>query len=862
MSESPVFNIFCLPEFVFRTANRFQKSALIRKLAFIILAFAALPATNLLAQTSADDLYHYVKRAQAALGSGEQADAVRDTLLIRELETESAKGFSADVNVLQDAVNRFQFAEDLSRELKLVQAALGNHLENIQAAGSIDLMSEIAAFSTELELVDVNVLDQSRNQLLAALNALKEYNDEELSSFGRHYINKRLKTRDLTKQLKKFEFQIEDGNVEDQLRKDDESDEDYEKRLEELEATKQNNFNIKINELRREIAAARQRFGLATFSYQQFEMAEAERQISAFEDKLGAYLLFQSRRKARFEEQLAIRKQAFVTQENILVNSNDRLYQAELGRWLHLLNQRGQQPGLDAAARREYSRPNFVVTVQESLINRLASQPISQIEHLDEVIVGSRALGWNYTSGLVSLDFVDSPHSAVIRINLAGSVQSSAYTKEGPVTAYTSSTGNLSASREVIANVGNLTVSSPQATATISSQFQGTDCIPLVTRIASNRFNERQQRAEEIASERARDRVLDQFTTQTDEVLDAGAAQLEQVRSREVDLISLANQLRQDISELLAQDETGELKEPFDLVDTFHLPRVFVTTSDTTMQVGALLEANNRLAANTEPPMPTIPCDVRIQLHESMVSNLIAPVIQDRLIANWQFRNTIESLASGAIELPEEDEDRPFAIRFEDGRPLQIEFDGQEIGLTIFGKEFRQGRNAYDDPLSIKVRARIIRHDGKLKLSRSSNVSTEFTYSAPEDKNWDVTFRSFLQDNLEEAVGDIEQPEDALPLPAELMFFVQFLDDENLKKQLANLKLVEFSSDNGWLTIGWNYAPGNYSGYLTNTPAIWTDLSIYEQAKADEEDAQTDEASEPADGGGDKQPSLDMDDDS
>jgi len=210
--------------------------------------------------------------------------------------------------------------------------------------------------------------------------------------------------------------------------------------------------------------------------------------------------------------------------------------------------------------------------------------------------------------------------------------------------------------------------------------------------------------------------------------------------------------------------------------------------------------------------------------------------------------------------MPEGEDDRPFAIRFEDGRPVQVEFDNQEIGITVFGKEFRQGRNSYTDALSIKVRARIIQHDGQLKLSRSTKAEAKFTYEPLEGKSMDVTFRSFLQDNLDKAIGDIETPEEAFPLPDDLLLVLDYIEDETIRQQLKRMKLVECSADNGWLTLGWNYSDSDNISNSSYTPAIWTDLSIYENAEESAKGSNSDANSSPSDKPADGDPNLDLQD--
>ncbi|MCP4885193.1 MAG: hypothetical protein GY904_01060, partial [Planctomycetaceae bacterium] len=168
------------------------------------------------------------------------------------------------------------------------------------------------------------------------------------------------------------------------------------------------------------------------------------------------------------------------------------------------------------------------------------------------------------------------------------------------------------------------------------------------------------------------------------------------------------------------------------------------------------------------PPAKTVPVDVRVQIHESMLSNFLAPFLQNRLLENWKIRNTVESLVGDNVKLPAQTDDRPFAIRFEDGRPIQFEFAGNELGVTIFGKEFRQGETSYADPLNINIRFRLINDNGELKVIRSAKAVTAFTYDPLPGKSLDVGFKSFLQDNLDKAMSN-DAMENAISLPPNLI---------------------------------------------------------------------------------------------
>ncbi|MGI9517491.1 MAG: hypothetical protein ACR2NP_10615 [Pirellulaceae bacterium] len=767
-----------------------------------------IPAPNVQGQTTADELYWAVQALQESLGEGPGPDQVRNQFMIRELETQSALGFTGDSMVLGQIANRFATAGQLSGPLAIVQSRLSGFMAEFNQSGSYDVVQVVGSLSQEVDAVPRSGLARSRDTLVQTLNFLSQHNQDTLSYYGNHYLTKRLQLNELVGALEALDLTSEP---------------------EDMAA-----FNRQINSFRQSLGQARQRFSLASTSYQTAPLAMAERRIGALQDQMFQYLIGQSARAGEtFRKGLEQRKQAFVSREGTPRDPSDRLYQAELGRWIELLNQRAQMPGLDAASRKAFSQPNVYVTIEESLVNRLGAQTVSQVDHVDEVVVGSRAVGWSYTSNNVNLDFLPSSNSAMVRITLNGSVYTNAYSKEDPITAYTNGSGSLAAYRDLQATVGNLSVYQPQAWAQVSSQLTGTSSrIPLLAgignRIANQRFQERRWRADEIASERARDRLLVQFTDQTNVALSDGFDQIRQARDRRDELIDTMNQTRREISEGLAEDEQGEVQRPYDMIDEFMLPRFAVNTSNSQLLIAGTLEGSNRLAAMGPPPSSAVPAEIRLQLHESLVSNAIAPIIQGRLVQNWQFRNLADSASDGEIELPPEpDEDRKWAIQFEKGRPIQIEFDNNELAVTIFGSEFRQGRQRFTDPISIHVRFRVVNHEGELKLVRSSRAVVEFTYLPREGETLSaeaIGFRQFLQDNLDEATKR-DPLEDAIVLPANLIP-LDFIEDEEGKRMAGNLLLVELTSQNGWVTAGWNYVEGGMGSYITNTSAIWNELPV------------------------------------
>jgi hypothetical protein len=774
-------------------------------LAFLTAAAGPIPAS---ADTTADELYLAVLELQLSLGDGPQGDAVRDRYLIRELETESARGFSGNPAVFHAAMNAFAGTAPMSPEFERVRAALAAHVAMLDQAAIVDVRSFVSGLTHDLEPVTRADLSAQRDLVLASLAELTAFHESTLSIYGRHYINRYLGVQALERRLQDFDFGIDIGPIPGEAAPEDQE------------------FNRELNTLRGELGDARQRFAFKSANYPNRHLARAENAIATLERQVFAFLLGRTTRALETFEEDFDRRRVVFSNTGAVADEGGRLFQAELGRLMGLLDDRQKGTDLRASARRQFSLPNLKVTINESLVNRLAARPVSEVAHVDEVIVGSRAQGWSWTQGLVTLDFIDHPFSAHVRLAFNGTVESNAYTSAaaGRVRVYTSSHGMLAADRDLAVNVGNLSIFPINAWADMHSRLHGTNSGALVSRIASRQFYDRQSVAEAHASARARDRVYESFAEGSDEALMNGLQQLGNMRARRSDFLRELNEFRKEFSQILSQNEEGVVEGPVDMVDPFVMPRMYVKTGDQHLEIGGVLEGDNRLAAPTSPPPFVVPADFRAQLHESLVSNLIAPLVQDRLVQNWQFTRLAESYTSDPSGIPQADDERRWAILFDDGRPVQVAFEDNEVRVTLFGKEFRDERRRYTDPLFIEVRFRVVNHEGHLKLVRNGNARVDFTYPPAPGKTLEpeaIAFRQFLQDNLDDALSD--DPEaNAIDLPAHLLP-LEMIDDQQLRTRLADARLVECVADDGWLSLGWNYvgAQGPAFWYATHTPSIW-----------------------------------------
>ena len=225
----------------------------------------------------------------------------------------------------------------------------------------------------------------------------------------------------------------------------------------------------------------------------------------------------------------------------------ERRAHAKLGNTILWLEQRKQLPDLCFSIRRQYSSPNAYVSVSSGLIQSLSSRSDNETDRVNEDFLGRIAKGWSYTNTSVSAVPVADSDQARVRIVLNGSASTDTYVRERSFRINSSASGYLSAQRDIFAGLNGLFASGTQASANMSSQYGGiSTSIGLIQRIAAKSFAKEKGRTDQEASSRARKRLIDRFSTETDSVISDGVRQVEtfSARLRKLDGLTPAIYLR------------------------------------------------------------------------------------------------------------------------------------------------------------------------------------------------------------------------------------------------------------------------------------------------------------------------------
>ncbi len=503
-------------------------------------------------------------------------------------------------------------------------------------------------------------------------------------------------------------------------------------------------------------------------------------------------------------------------------NPEQRAAQGEFALELGWLDVTGHATQLVATVRSQHMLPNARFYVAESLAQQVAGRPVQNTQPVSENILGRQIYGTASTNGNVHFDFVDDPDQAHISIHMRGNTVSNSHTRQGPITAYAGSYADVEVRRSILANVGGITEYAPYGAASLSSEFRGVNCIRLVEKFAYKEYLKDKYASEAIGARRMETRLINEFGNETSSAIRQGQERIAQ--------------------SLLENDS----KMGF-------VPAMYVRTTDDSLLGYGIKTDTFQLSAPTDPPAAvTVPAELVLQVHESMLDNYLEPLLARQTIKNTEFAKKFEewfgTTPKGMVE-PSSDE--IWGITFTQSRPVQFIFDGNRFGIAIAGSKFTRDeefldretgerktrvKESIDEPMLIKIVFKMQRNKNELVLARDGRATVEFTRPGTQTvpKN---AFRSFLEDVLnknlrEQEEADANAAESAqaagqevaasgFRVPANLIPLDR-LKDPTIAK---NLELVVFRSEAGWITAAWrNSPPRGPAGrvmYAQDLPAIF-----------------------------------------
>jgi hypothetical protein len=469
----------------------------------------------------------------------------------------------------------------------------------------------------------------------------------------------------------------------------------------------------------------------------------------------------------------------------------------DIGRRIELVAGWNGNSRLVTAVREQYVRTNALVTISETFLNELASKPVNRPGVVRDCILGTTIRGTSYTNGRLSVRPMPSDDRALVEISLAGNVSSKTRGFKKPVVVRSTGQTEFRVAKIVELTDPVFRVLGASAEATTRSTIQSVrsqrdgPLSGLISRIGTKKAHESKRRAEAIASDHAEERIRDGFD---EEVLES------------------VTELRQRYRD--------EFRYP--LMRRNEYPRELRFHSSSSAVLVDVTQANrSQLAAAGAPPPEPAGHDVSGRFHQTVASNYSAVFLSgatlsetsptedphlDRPLPTWLERALDETEADDDDEPMEDraqelsaDPFKPWTLTFRRVRPLTIGFDSGQLLLIVHMAQFTSGDEQFFN-WDLIARYNVRAENGELVFSREGRVEFLPTGFDPAVDQRMPAGQVAVRQNLMKVVNDMNARGEGIPD----RIAVPVVTPRGELEHIGELRVTRATSDNGWLSVGWN----------------------------------------------------------
>jgi hypothetical protein len=440
-----------------------------------------------------------------------------------------------------------------------------------------------------------------------------------------------------------------------------------------------------------------------------------------------------------------------------------------VGPLLARLEDSGQAAGAVARVRSAVNRPNLFLEVDESLLAKGVNRGVDDVSPINDTVLGTRVRGTGRTSGLVFLDFVPSDSRATVDLAFDATNHSDTKGSQGPVTVRTFGTTKVDARKRLLIDDQRITALPVEAHASTDTRTAGIGVNKkfgqrLIRKIASKKIAEMRPQAEAIAEGRARDKVREQFESQT-------AGPIAQA----------------------ARDYQAKFRKP--LMERGWYPELLhLNTTSSRLQVTARKSLADQIAAFTAPPAVDPDAVLSARVHESMVNNSAEITLGGRTITQAFVEQQMKkNNMQVPMELQNDADQQPWSITFAKRRPVELDVEDNRVKFTIRGSNYTSGDREFDG-MNVWATYRIEPGHPGTRLVREGDVQIYppgFVPGGGEKLNVQQTsLRRILTKRFNKVFKEVVDVE-PLKLPGEL-------------EKAGPLPIEQLDArKDGWLAAGW-----------------------------------------------------------
>jgi hypothetical protein len=428
----------------------------------------------------------------------------------------------------------------------------------------------------------------------------------------------------------------------------------------------------------------------------------------------------------------------------------------ELAQTTAYLQQSNQASYLVSAIRGANSHSNARLVLGSDFIEKGFSRWVNEQNPIDEVILGTTVRGRGTLTGRVSPRLIDSPSNAILQLQLLGDFQGVSRGYNRSVVLNTTSRANISAAESIaLTDSGLVSLGDTSADADLRTRINSIEHrMRIVRKIAAKEAAKRKPQADRVSLSRLENRITRQFHEQIDTQLSEANQRLRDAASKELTRLGIERPHRSSWS-----------------------------TRDC-MALVWNVQSDAQLAAPGPCPLPASAQGVTLQFHQSIVGNLLDPVLAGRVIRSEDMDGYISQFGEAAKRIPRKEEDGQWSITMQRFQPVELILDDSLVRFRVRTSRLDRDEQSLDQA-TIDAAYRVEVLDGRIQLHREGDIDITFSESQQKGVRA-VALRTFLKNKFEQ------------------LFRPQLLDEPidwsgQLPDQFHDLRLAELSIDDGWM---------------------------------------------------------------
>lgn len=432
----------------------------------------------------------------------------------------------------------------------------------------------------------------------------------------------------------------------------------------------------------------------------------------------------------------------------------------DLGQVVTYMKQANQSPALVSSVLSKFSQPNIRAIVSDDFMRKSFSRPVDQSNPVNELILGTTILGQSVLCGRVSPVLIENPNQATIKLlmNADFASQNKGYNR-GVVLNTTGRADVAACETLMLGEAGLMSLGDTGVDAQLSTSIQSIEHkLRIVRKIAAKQASKKKPQADAIGEARMENRIRTEFHQQLTE-------QLAEANSK----------LRQAMESPLL----GRLGVPKPQRGSWSHPD----------QLGLhwKVQSGTQLASDAPCPFPADECGLTLQIHETVVGNLLDPVLAGRILRSEEIDGYVAQFGEMAKGIPRKEEDGPWALTLNSFRPVETVFDDNLIKFRVSTSRLEREDQALPNTATVEAAYRLVQTDGTVQLVREGELNVEFTGKVQQGARG-VVLRTFLKSKFEQ-------------LFRQELFDTPVRWSDRLPEQFKGLQLCAVGIDDGWLQL-------------------------------------------------------------